>query len=154
MALVVSTLVTELRKIFDQQYSGFEGFPPTVNDAASRWAQAINTYAGTNIVPSSTSAVNAKNSFETILRTLLSNSNGTSIIQNAFNTYATVLASGMTGYVSVPPPSPIDFQAVFSIGFNGGSSSAVASSMANVIHTWFKTGIATPIGGGPTINWS
>jgi hypothetical protein len=63
------------------------------------------------------------------------------------------LASGMTGWTGVPPPTPIDFTAAFAIGQGGGSSLAVASSMGTIIDAWFRTGTAIPPA-GPTITWS
>jgi hypothetical protein len=154
MSLNLSTIITELKKIFDKEYTGFEGFPSSIEDASIRWATAIDTYAGTNIIPPSNSYNQAKNSFKNILLTLSLNTNGENTIKNAFDNYASIIASGMTGYISIPPPVQIDFTQAFLIGKNGGSSNDVANSMGNIIHNWFKTGLATPIGGGPTINWS
>lgn len=152
MALVLSVLESEIRKIIDQEFEQFEGFPQTAQETATRWANAIDIYAS-SVIPPSTTTQQAKQSLESIFLGL--NVNGALIFPLGFTVYASILATGMLPlFVSVPPPSPIVLAPVFAAGLSGAPSSTCAQLMSVTIDAWFRTGTATPSSGGPAIPWS
>jgi len=153
MALNKITLLNELRKFGDPQYSGFTGWPSSLSDSADKWAEALGLYAST-ILPVSLGLTQAKSDFKTQFLLITS---GTAPVQLpvAFTAFALALGLGMQPlYTAVPPPIPISFTPVIAIGFV--SSNQVCLSLASdIIDVWFKTGTATlnspP---GTTIPWS
>ncbi len=157
MALVKATLLEELRKIFDQEYSGFEGFPIDSFESGERWAAAVRLYSET-IIPVVTSASLdlAELAMESVIATInASSGNGITQLPIAFTNFAAQIALGMLpAFVGTPPSAPIDFTAVYAIGNAGGSSEDCANAMADIIDFWFKTGTAVPSGGGSPIFWS
>lgn len=157
MALVKSILLAEIRKINDPEYVSFEGFPVDSTESATRWSAAIKTYAST-VVPVATPAsmTLAAAAMAAIIVTITAAAvNGVTQLPISFTNFAVQVALGMLpAFVGTPPPVPIDFSSVYSIGNAGGTSEDCANEMANVIDAWFKTGTAVPSGGGATINWS
>ena len=141
MALVKSVLKNEIRKITDQKYDGFEGFPETVEETAERWANAIDVYAS-SIIPAVISSTAAKEAAQSQFLSL--NLNGLVAFPLGFTQYAIQLGLAMQPtYTSVPPPIPIVLAPVFSLGLSGASSEDCASLMATIADKWFKTGLAT-----------
>lgn len=143
MALLKNVLVTEIRKINDELFPSFEGWPASEQEASQRWAQAIATYVLT-IVPVSATIALAKANMES----------EAPLSPTGFDSFASGLAQGMLGFTATPPPSPINLLPVFPIGLAGGSAEVCANAIANVIDAWFKTGIAVNQGSGVSSNWS
>ena len=147
---------SEIQKINDQEFGGFEGFPKTLSEAASRWATVVDTFASV-VIPASTTASAAKSAFQGVMMGVDVNAgNGLIMLDNACVAYAAALAGGMAGagFVGVPPVGLPGCPSVASIGLGGGSAESVADQLSTLIDTWFKTGQATPIAGGPPIPWS
>lgn len=155
MPLIKSNLEQSLRSLLDKDYVNFEGFPNTSTEVAERWSKVVNDYAST-VVPFSTTSVVAKAAFKsTMLAITPSPPNGLALLTTAFSTYASTLAGGMQpGFTATPPTSPINLAPVISLGMSGASGAVIAASLANVIHSWFKTGLATNNSSGTTILWS
>lgn len=152
MALVKNTLKTELQKIFDQEFSGFTSFPSTLDEAADRWSSAFQTYIST-ITPPSTTISAAKTAMQSQLMTIVGG-NGSVVFPQAIMAFATALVPGMLPvFTSTPPPIPITLDPVWAIGMGGGSSEQVATSLSDLIDTWFKTGLAVNTVTGVSIPW-
>ena len=154
MPLITTTLNDGLRRIFDEEYPSFEGFPQTLEEAVVRWGNVIDTYAGINLIPFSTTSQLARTAFENTLLSLQP-SNGALIIQNAFLTYTVTIAQGMLpAFQGVPPPIPLNLIPIFGVGFAGGTSQEVASLLTTAIDTYFRTGTAINTQSGATVNWN
>jgi len=95
-------LLTELRKIADPEYSGFEGHPENTNDARTRWANAYHAYAS-DAVDASNDAVLSTNlaGFKSALIYAVPSTvaQGAMYYDNAFVAYWT----GATFAVGAPP---------------------------------------------------
>ena len=151
MPLVKTALVNGLRKFMDAQYSSFDKFPQTANDAINDLIDAVDDYAS-NITPMSTTADAAKSAMGTILMNMNMGDYNKAIdaIQKGFTQYVTTLAGGMltltTGATIISntlPQGNIPIDDVGNIGLNGGSSEDVANAIGTIADTWFKTGIST-----------
>ena len=156
MPLIKANLEKELRKLLDQNYSEFVGFPPEILGVASNWSFAINEYAK-HVIPISTTSVLAVEAFK-VPMLLITNTppTGLAMLSLACTQYAVQIALGMVGagFVGTPPPVPVDFSSIVPIGLGGASGEVVAGLMATIIDTWFRTGTAVPIAGGAIIPWS
>jgi hypothetical protein len=152
MPLIKSVLVDEIRKISDEKYSNFEGFPKSAIEVATRWSEAINKY-GSLVLPKSTTSEIAKQALKEAFLGL--SSNALIIFPSGLMTYSTQLALGMSpSFIGKPPVILIDLSLVYSLGFSGGSARDCANLMANLIDLWFKTGTATNPSSGATTNWN
>lgn len=148
MPLVRTKIHSELTKIIDKDHASFIGF----GSMPEKWSNAVNEYAKVVAPPSTTSSV-AKEAFKTTMEGVtLGAVNYYPLLQTAFTNYAVSLASGMTGFVSTPPPTPIDVLTIGLIAMASGNSVYI-NALSDIIHAWFKTGTAVPVSGGPTINW-
>lgn len=153
MALDLSLLEIELRKIMDPAYSAFVGFPATTLETIQVWADIIDAY-GSDVEPTSSTTVTAKDDFILKFSDLDPQSqNGLDVFIEAMDDYAAELANGMSGYNSSPPPISISMDQVSDLGLSGGSGQETSELLAQTIDDWFKTGTATPTSGGSTINW-
>jgi hypothetical protein len=154
MALNKNILKTEIKKITDKSFDQFEGFPETDPNVGIRWSLAINEYAK-SILPVSITSEVAKEAFKTAMSGSSIPGVGLVAFPAAFTAYATALATGMSpAFVAVPPPIPIVLAPIFVLGLSGEIAEVCASAMSDVIDEWFKTGTATPSGGGNVVNWS
>ena len=154
MPILDSSIQNELLKIFDTEFSDFEGFPETSVEVADRWATAIDTALNGQIIPTvlPTGYSTAKTSFQSTMLTLPAS--GIVAIQLAFTNYALGIVAGMLpAFIGVPPPVPIDFTPAYAIG-QTGDNNACAKMMGTIISLWLKTGTATPSGGGSPIFWT
>ena len=147
-------LFTEIRKINDQDFEEFEGFPETTEEASLRWCAAFNEYASTVTPPSSPIGIElAQQACESVLFASLSASNPTSL-ETAFQAYVVELGNGMQPAFTAVPPVGVVLAPVFVIGLAGGSAEAVAETMSGIIDAWFRTGTATNNSSGVTVPWS
>ena len=153
--LNVSLFSDGLSKIFDKESFLFEGFPPSIEDAAERWATAFDDYAKSVTPPSVTSPA-AKEAFKAKFLTIDRDSgNGLSVIPDCFQSHAVILSSGMSPtYTGVPPTTPPVLDPVWEIGYNGGNSSEVIASLSSVIDAWIKTGTAVHNLTGAVVPWA
>jgi len=148
-----ATIQSEIQKINDKVFAGFEGFPADAIEVADRWAEVVNV-SGKDVVPSSTTAAAAREAFRVLMLGATTPGAGLLIFPLAFTAYAVALAPGMaTAFTGTPPPIPIDFTSVYAIGNAGGSGEDCAIAMAAVIHAWFLTGTAVNTSVGGTVNW-
>lgn len=154
MALDINTLVTEIRKISDKDFQDFEGFPDDIVAASERWASAIETYA-TNIIPISTTISVAKEAMKSLLLTATAPGSALTVLPQSIAAFTNAVAPGMApAFTAVPPVGQPILEPVYAIGNAGGSASEVANAFASVVDAFFRTGLATPSGGGTPINWS
>jgi hypothetical protein len=153
MPLVSNTLVNELRKFMDEEYSSFDEFPQDKDKAIEAMANAIDAYASKIGPPaSSSSASTAIEAMKTAMIGLNDADQAISKIQDGIVQYATILATGMSPPGKAPSGKP-DIKSVEEIGLNGGSSSDVASAFATIVDVWFRTGTYTPPSSSP-IPWA
>ena len=157
MPLSSSILETEIKKIIDQNYNAFAGFPSDTPDMADKWSQAVNTYASAVVPPSVNSSL-ATTAMKSVLLTI-SNATptGLTIFSASVLAYATSLGLGMQpGFTATPPPSPLDIllATLVASGFAGADSATIATQMATAIDGWFKTGIAINNASSISAPWS
>lgn len=151
MPLSLPTLKVNLRRIMDTEDPYFIGYPASPIQAAENFSNAIGDYA-LSIAPYSATNQQARLAFKTVLSGMSSElQNGLVLFPLAFASFATSLGLGMTGFAVVPPPIPISFQLVASLGLAGAPASTCSDVMAQLIDIWFRTGIATPPSGSPII---
>lgn len=155
MALVKSVLENGLRELMDPEYVNFSGFPETTIEVASRWSEIVDNYAK-SVLPTSLSSAAAKSAFNSIMLGISPTvPNGIALLISAFTAYAASLAGGMAPtFTGVPPITPVNLTPVISAGLGGASGDVTAALMANIIHTWFKTGTAINVSSGATITWN
>lgn len=155
MPLSKELLKSEIRKITDKDFSLFGGFPQNANETAYKWSVAVNNYAK-SVIPASIGFELGRVAFENIMKGVVANPpNGAILFPLAFTAYAVQLGLGMAPlFIAVPPPIPLVLVPVFAAGLAGASAEVCADLMATTIHTWFKTGTATPAAGGSPILWS
>lgn len=153
MPLIKENLVHELKKIMDSSYPEYENFP-NKGEVSIRWTEAIHTYAK-DVIP----AV-VPTSQEIAKSTLLSSWQALEVdaliaFPAGLTAYTLSLGLGMQPtFTATPPPTPIVLIPVFTLGLAGGSGAQCAEMMAELIHQWFKTGIAINNSSGATIPWS
>ncbi len=156
MPLIPATIITEIRKITDDTFELFEGFPSNANEMALRWSIAVHTYAS-SVVPVSLPATSelGRIAFENIMKGILPNPpNGLILLPLAFTAYAVSLGLGMAPlFVGVPPPVPLVIAPIMPAGLVGAPASVQAASLGALIDVWFRTGTATPSAGGPPVIW-
>ena len=144
MALVKSTLQQALIQM-----------EPTDNvaAAAASWANAINSYASL-VTPISISSQIALGPLQSALLNIDKPGAFTTILPQALTAYATALGTGMApAFIATPPTTPLIITPALQLGQNGANKRQVMQSFANIIHTWFRTGIAVNSVTGVTVNW-
>lgn len=132
---------------------GFDNWPNSIAQAAELWANVVEICAG-DVIPTSSNKPIAKTLFINTFNTMsIQAQNGYEVFSQALMDYATSLALGMTasGFTGTPPPIPFEFNMQ---GLISGSSAAEALRLSTDLVNWFKTGTATNISTGATINWS
>ena len=137
MALVSSVLNIEVSKIMDNEHLLFEGFPQNNIEVADRWSKAINTYA-CKVLPASNTFKEAEQSMKSVLLGI-GTGNGDVILKLAFTSYAITLALGMqaSGFTATPPPTQIDFTALFALSFSGAKQSEIVNLFVTITDVWF-----------------
>lgn len=155
MALVKANLESALKALMDPNDVGFTTFPASTPITAERWSTIINNYAS-SVIPASLGSAAAKLALQTTLLGIDPNTqNGLVLFANGLTAYAAALGAGMApAFIAVPPPIPIVLSTMSAAGLAGASGSDCASILATLIDTWFRTGTATPSGGGSPIFWS
>lgn len=145
-----NSLKTEIRKISDEGFNSFEGFPEDKNETAERWSEAIKIYSS-SIIPYSLNIGLAKKAMREEIKT---NYFIPTVLELSLIKFTQILASGMLpNFNGVPPASKLNIESCFLIGFGGGSSEEVAECLSVTIDSWFKTGTAINTTSGGTINW-
>ena len=152
MPLLKSNLNLSILKITAIGNPIHEGFPKDLEEAAERWATAVNDYAS-QIIPISTTSDLAKQSLKSMLLTFPTV--GIAAFHSGLVSYASQLSLGMLpAFTAVIPPTPPSLESAFLIGTNGGSAEDVANLLSTLIDAWFKTGTAINTSSGVTINWN
>lgn len=131
----------------------FNNWPQSISEAAECWANVVDVCAA-NVVPTSTTATAARAAFITEFNNMSNEAqNGYLVFANALMQYATILGTGMTGagFNGFPPPTLFVFNMQ---GFISGSANEEAIRFGTDLVNWFKTGTATNINTGTTINWN
>ena len=155
MALSPTIIKNEISKITDMESMLFEGFPDTNAATATRWSDAVKIYAS-SVVPPSMGANDAAASFESIMSAVNADlANFMPLSITAFASFAAILGTGMApAFIATPPATPINLAVVIPVGIAGGTADTIATTMAAIIDTWFRTGLAVPSVGGAAIPWS
>ena len=129
--------------------------PGSRTACAQAWADAIESYA-TVIVPASTAVAGAAITFRLLLVSLFASATTVSAAASGFDTamasFAAELGTGMTGFTATPPPAPLGSSSLLST--TQATHGAAAAAWKTKIDAWMKTGTATPIPSGTTVNWS
>lgn len=131
----------------------FNNWPQSITEAAECWADVVGV-AANNVVPASTTQAPARAAFITVFLTMdIESQNGYQVFAQALMAFATQLAIGMTstGFTGAPPPLSFVFNMQ---GLISNSSYEEALRFATDLVLWFKTGTATNISTGTTINWT
>lgn len=144
-------LKAELRKFVDEEYAGFQGFPTTGEEAATKWAGAIDRYVST-IIPPTTTLQAAKAAFASNMGAMIKA--GKVDFSVLFASYAGTVAAGMQPInTGIPPINPLMIDAVVVLGLGGATSEVCADLLATIIHLWFSTGIAVNNSSGVSVTW-
>lgn len=128
---------------------------PTDNVAAAAgaWASAINAYASA-VTPISITSQAALGPLQSTLLGIGSPGAFNTLFPQALTAYATALAAGMgPAFIATPPTTPLIITPALQLGQNGANKRRVMRSFANIIHAWFRTGIAINSATGVTVNW-
>lgn len=163
-----AVLTDELRKFMDESHGSFIGFPEDELDAAEKWAAAIDAYAGTNLtdltflaVVTPLAASGAKTALVAGLSGMSVPAAGPGVFDVAMTAYAAALGVGMQpGHTATPPVLgslvvSLAASAAAALPPNPPKPPAVQLAIiAGVIDAWFRTGTATPSGGGSPAFWA
>lgn len=125
---------------------------PSSAACAQQWADAIVAYAKT-IVPASATVDGAGPALAaTLVPGFSVPGGGPAALEAGLKAFAVTVASGMAGFVAVPPPGPVGFAAL--VGPPAPEThEAAAQRVATLIDVWFRTGTAT-VPPGATTNWN
>lgn len=115
--------------------------PATAAECAQAWAQAVTAYAA-GIVPLSGAVASAEATLASGLSSAFGSPAAAPGMETAFSAWAASVGAGMAGFVSVPPPAPVGFAALFAAG-HPPTHAAAAANVAAAIDTWARTGTAT-----------
>lgn len=120
------------------------GAQATTAGAAGAWAAAVGDYAS-GIVPASTTVGAATAALQTALAAAFAQPSAAADMETAFESFATSVAGGMTGYTPtvIPASGGIGFAALFAT--NRSSASGAATVVSNAIDNWLTTGSSTLI---------
>lgn len=153
MAFIKSNLREEFEKFADATSPNFIESPQSKEDAAEYWANALDIY-GSTVTPVSTNVAAAHLAFVNLFNTMTVLT-GAVIFPTCFTAYGSALASGMSpAFIGTPPPNPPIFTSVQAAAVAGANQTQCLDLIVDIIDIWFKSGTATPSGGGSTINWS
>ena len=139
MPLVSSTLKNSLQTMFEDAENGVEITP-------SDWVDAIVGYFGQATFPiaGGTQLSTAEGTFLSTIQGAWGTETVGVALQSGLIAFQITIAldiSPTSGYPSIPPTVPPILVPAFAIGIAGGSSSAVATSLASIIHLSFITGV-------------
>lgn len=151
MPLLRKTLEIEIRKITDEDFVDFEGFPRDKEEACLRWSFVFSKYCQT-IIPTSTNVEMARQELQLNLMSLNGDPN---VFTTALLKFATTLGLGMQpAFTATPPPLSLILTPSTSLGLSGGSAKDVAVSLSTTIDSWFRTGTAINNSSSVIINWN
>lgn len=152
MAVDTTALKDGLVDLFSNPPSGGSA----VEAAAQAWSDVMVAYAG-DVVPASTTVSAAGSALKTALQSAFVLAPAPTVLvdmETAFAAFAATVGAGMApAFTATPPPNPVGFAALGAPPFPSDTNSA-AEIWKTRIDTWFKTGTATPSGGGSPVNWS
>jgi len=115
--------------------------PATSAQCAQAWANAMQSYAA-GIVPASVTVAAASATLAGALTSAFGAPAAAPGMESAFAAFAVTVGGGMAGFVPTLPAGPVGFAAQFS-GPKPATHVAAAQALANRIHTWMSTGVAT-----------
>lgn len=134
----------------DSVWFDADAVPPrailTTPAAAALWADAMADYAG-DVTQGGSGAAFGRDALASSLATAFGLPAAAAAMELAFTTFAGALATGMASstpvsFTATPPPGPVGFATLFTSPTDSAEDAATAISDA--IHTWMKTGSATP----------
>jgi len=119
----------------------FAAPPPTREQCAQTWADAVQAYA-VAILPASTTVTAAAAALSPALASAFATPLAGAGIDAAFAAFAATVGGGMLGYTPVPPVTPLGTALQFS-GPKPATHAAAASQIGDLIHAWLTTGVST-----------
>jgi hypothetical protein len=154
MPLLLPTLVDELRKIIDNEFSGFEGFPTNDVQTADRWAAAFGTYmVGITNPPPGAGTIAGHSAGRSAMAAALAGMSvpGLAIVllPLGFAAYAAAFAGTTAPFVSGPPPAPLVMPPL-----PPASGLVAATALAAVIDAWTRTGLTGLPPASPAPGWA
>lgn len=126
------TLEDGLAKLFSES-------PDNAPECGRRWAAIVREYF-TLLVPPSVNVTPGEAGLAQQLGSAFAAEDSFAALEQAFQTYAVQLGTGMTPYVATPPPGLIGFARLSRNQYE--SVREAAAAMADAIHAWALTGIA------------
>ena len=155
MPLVKVTLKNAIWSITEPKRFG-KKYPVTKVEAVQRWADCFEQYVST-IFPQTTTQTQAIETFRNVFKTYEIEAQDALLkLSAAVHSFSAALSPGMLagGFTAVPPPVPPDFTVVYNVGINGGTAEDCAAMIAEITDAYLRTGTATPVNGGPIVNWN
>lgn len=147
----IGDLADEIRKITDESFGDFEGFPSNAAEVGQRWAEVIDVLGG-SVTPPSTTGTVAKAAFGTAMIAANTPNAGIPTMIAACAAYGVTLALGqLPTFASVPPviPAPIA-----PTGVTTQNAEIEAYALAAALSLWIHTGFAVNTATGVTVLWS
>lgn len=125
----------------------------TAAACAALWATAFGSYAA-SVVPPSVTVPAAQATLQSALASAFASPSAMAAMDAAFTAAAVTIGAGMApAFIAVPPPAPIGWATVLAAPY-AATNGAAATKIANAIHAWMLTGLATPVPPGPPVPWS
>lgn len=152
MALDKDLLISEIRKINDEEFKDFIGWGGSYVDYCYRWANCIKIYAE-DIIPESLTLEESASAMASFL--ISAGNTFGRVFENSIMAFCQAMIPGMLpDFTGVMPPTLLLLSSVYQVGLNGGSAKEIAEQMAEIIHNWFLQGTAINVNTGVTIKWS
>lgn len=127
----------------------------TAAACAAQWADAVGGYAG-DVVPASTAVAVAQAALQAALALAFVGTDKATTatkMEAAFAAFGTAVGGGMAGFTPTPPASAVGFATLFAADPLPETNEDAADAFATAIHTWLKTGTATPLPSGAVVHW-
>lgn len=119
----------------------FANPPPSAAQCALAWSDAVGSYAA-DILPTSTTVTAAASAMTAPLQSAFESPSAASAFDEAFASFATMVAAGQLPlFTGAPPTTPLGIASLLS-GSQETHADA-AAVFAALIDTWLKTGTAS-----------
>jgi len=126
--------------------------PGTTAGCAAQWADVLGAFAQ-DLTPSSSTVDAAAATLQAALTAAFDSGAAAAPFETALTTFATAVAGGMApAFVGTPPPGPLGLAGLLAAPRD--THAQAAQDFANAFDLWFRTGTATPSGGGAPVPWS
>jgi hypothetical protein len=142
----LKAIATDFERSPDDNGSVWFELSMTSANAAKLWADAMEAYAA-GVTQGGSGASTGHDALETALAAAFGTTAAAVAMDDAFSAFAVVVASGMAdtapvSFSATPPPGKVGFPALFVAP--AASADSAGTAVSDAIHTWMKTGQATP----------